>query len=434
VLSPLRRSPLPIRLLFVIGSIACCCAEWIKKAYFYYVAFVPDGDSYLRMARGDGAHVMQPFVSRQMGALLAAATARLLHWSVEQAFFLQAIVSVIFLLCIVYAIAVKTMAPRWLLLAIALSPFWGPQVQYFVLPDALYSAELAVLLVLLLMERLGAASLMMFPLMLTRESTSLTLLCFLVAAWGVLRWRDRIAAVLSAAAGSWLVGRLAAGSIANKENLPQAIYLLMKVPWNFLRNVIGLQPWSNVNPELCSVPRWYLPLHLGPVSAIGVCGYSSAGRHEMFAALFYNFGILPLIVCYLWWVHRSWFGRSVLLRFTLLYGSISFLLAPMLGTWMIHLMSYGWPLFFVALPLLFDELPSPPLVGPRAWAGCLLFALQIVACRLAVWSLTAWFIPVEGTIWLLGFVCLRYWMGSAAEIRSASIETTRGASALPLEP
>lgn len=409
-MAPLVGSPRWLQWLLCSGSIALTLALTVRLAYIPFAWAIPDGNAYLAIARGDVAQVMQPFASRQLGAMLAAATARLLHSTIEQAFFLQATVSVAFTLAIVAAIAVKTQSPRWLLLAIAIVPFWSPQVQYFVLPDALYAAELAVLLVLLLLDRLGAAALMMFPLMLTRESTSLTVVCLLIAAWKPMRWRDRIVAVASAGLGTWAVSRLDAGSLSNKEQLPPSIYMLMKVPWNLLRNVLGLQPWSNVNSELCTVPRWSLPLHLGPIHAVGICGVSFSPLYVWLTAVVYNFGLLPVLLGYIWWHRRHHKGRSVLLRFVLLYGAISFALTPMLGTWMIHLSSYAWPLFFVALPLLLDELPLPAMHGSRAWAALGFFALHIVACRVATSFLESWYLPLQIVLWMVALLLVHQWL------------------------
>lgn len=409
-MAPLAGSPRWLQWSLCVGSIALTLALTARLAYLPFAWAIPDGNAYVAIARGDMAQVMQPFASRQLGAMLAAATARLLHSTVEQAFFLQATVSVAFTLAIIAAIAVKTQSPRWLLLAMAIVPFWSPQIQYFVLPDALYSAELAVLMVLLLLDRLGAAALMMFPLMLTRESTSLTLVCLLIAAWKPMRWRDRIVAVASAALGSWAVSRLAVGSLSNQEHLPQSIYMLMKVPWNLLRNVLGLQPWSNVNTELCTVPRWSLPLHLGSIHAVGICGVSFSPLYTWMTAVVYNFGLLPVLLGYLWWQRRPRSSRCVLLRFALLYGTISFVLTPMLGTWMIHLSSYAWPLFFVALPLLFDELPLPATHGSRAWAGLGFFALHIVACRVATGFIESWYLPVQMVLWMLALWLVHLWL------------------------
>ena len=248
---------------------------------------------------------------------------------------------------------------------------------------------------------------MMFPLMVSRESTSLVLVCFLIACWGALRWSDRVVAVISAVAGAAVVSRLAKDAQTNVEHLPQSVYMLAKVPWNFLHNILGVVPWSNVYPKLCTVPAWSMTLHAGPVRAVGVCGFSGHSWELIAQAMLTSFGLLPLLVAYLWWRRDRLAKRSLLLRFALLYGTVSLVLAPLLGIWMVHLIGYAWPLFLVALPLLFDEQPE----GRRAGAGLAFFCLHLAAC----WVSYRWMwwpqITVEGGLWAAGFLAVRWWRG-----------------------
>ncbi len=284
----------------------------------------------------------------------------MLHLSIHGGFFVEAGISLLVLLAVVCWLMLGTAAPRWMLVAVVVVPTWVTLVQNLVFPDLFYAALLALMLLLLAREHLFAAALMMFPLMLTRESTSLTLLCFLLAAWSSLRWRDRIAAVVAAVAGSVVVSRLAAGAQPNVEHLPEAIYMLAKIPWNFLRNVLGVLPWSDANTELCKVPVWSFPFHFGPVHALGVCGVSFHQQLVAIDVTLGNFGLLPMLLVWLWWRGRRDEGqkRSLLLRFTLLYGAVSFLLAPVIGAGFLHLVGYAWPLFLVALPQLFAPFPD----------------------------------------------------------------------------
>ena len=141
--------------------------------------------------------------------------------------------------------------------------------------------------------------------MLSRESTSLTLVCFLIAAWGWMRWRDRIVAVVSAAAGSVLVSHLASRAQPNSEHLPQSLYMMAKVPWNFMNNVLGIVPWSNVNTEFCTVPNlddanssWWSPCDRDLRLFI-------SGWMKISEAILSDFGLLPLLLCFVWWRSRK---------------------------------------------------------------------------------------------------------------------------------
>jgi hypothetical protein len=382
----------------------------------------PDSSHYLRIAAGHTDTVMQPFASRQLGAHVAALLAHLMHADLQTGFLIEAALSLIFAMGVTCCLALRTSAPRWLLLALVLVPSWVLLVQYLVLPDLWYAALLAGLLLLLTKEQWFAAALMMFPLMLSRESTSLTLVCFLIAAWPRIdaRCRLRVAAtaIISAVAGSIVVNKLAAGSQPNGEHLPQAIYLFAKVPWNFLRNVAGVLPWSDANSQLCKVPVWSAPVNLpfhSSVHAVGVCGFSLIQQGLAVEGTMTNFGLLPLLVAVLWWRHRRWQGRSVLLRFALLYGGVSYVLSPVLGAGFAHLMQYAWPLFLVALPQLFDEFQDGPLTRSRMAAG---FGFLVLHLTAGVISFLPWFLLMISAglaLWVAGYLLLRHWFGPTSQ-------------------
>jgi hypothetical protein len=379
----------------------------------------PDSSHYLKLAAGHTELVEQPFASRQLGPRVAAALGRLLGGDLHRGFLLQGFASLAFAMGVTCWLALRSTAPRWMLLAIVLVPSWAVLVQYLVLPDLWYAALLAGLLVLLEREWYVAAAVWMLPLMLSRESTSLTLLCFLAAAWPGMkarRWLVAAIAVAAAVAGSVAVAKLAAGSRPNVEHLPQAVYMFAKLPWNFLRNVAGVMPWSDANPELCTVPVWSVPVHFGPVHALGVCGFSFMQQLLALEGTLTNFGLLPLLTGVVWWrcgVLRSRQGepRSALLRFALLYGGVSFVLAPLLGAGFVHLMQYAWPLFLVALPGLFDELPMVAMTASRMWASVGFFALSLGVPAIERWPDFGQRLCMGVAIWAVGYWLLRAWLG-----------------------
>jgi hypothetical protein len=377
-------------------------------AYGESVFVVGDARFYIGIANNDYSQVMQPFASRQLGALVVAGLAHAFHWTVERGFLVEGSLSLIFILAALYFLLAHTQAPRLVLFAIAFVPFWAALLEYLVLPDLWYSALLMVLLLLLSREDMLGAALMMFPLMLSRESTSLTLVCFLIAAWTWLRWRDRLIAIGSTIAAAVIVSHLAARAQSNLEHLPQTVYMLAKAPWNFMHNILGIVPWSNVYPDLCRVPIWSMPLHFGPVHAVGVCGFSLFGWYEIGLALLTNFGLLPMLAAFVW-RRRGTGTKNVLLRFTLLYGFVSLLLAPMLGTWIVHLIGYGWPLFFVALPLMFDQLEVTSPTGGRAVAAAAFLLVHLIVSYVSFNSTKFPQIVFDAILWIIGFLLLRYW-------------------------
>lgn len=409
--APVRQLPAAARIAAGLTAILCCLLYAMRSVSFQESVYVAaDARFYLGIATGDYSQVMQPFASRQLGALLVAGLMHLLHCTVERGFVFEGTASIVVLLVEVYCLVLKTAAPRWILIAIAFVPFWSFLLQDLVLPDLWYSALLAVMLLMLDGEHLLAASIMMFPLMLSRESTSLTLACFLIAAWKRLTWRNRAIAVISAMAGSVVVKHLAVRAQPNAEQLPGLVYMLAKVPWNFLNNVLALAPWSNVNTQFCAVPRWTLPIHFGRVHAIGICGFSIKGWILISEAVLSEFGLLPLLVGFLWWRTRKSSETNVLLRFALLYGGASVVLAPVLGTWFARLIGYAWPIFFVALPLLFERFPQTLLNTSRNAAALGFFGVHLLVFYWAYRLPWVTQLGLNLLMWGVGFVLLRYWL------------------------
>jgi hypothetical protein len=410
----------------VVAVLSSAALALVIVAHMEPLFAVSDAPFYVSIAKGDTAHVMQPWASRQLGALLVAAMAHVLHWTIERSFILEGVLSLLITLGAIYGLMLYTAAPRWMLLAVAVLPSWIPLVQYLALPDLWYAALLAIVFLLLARGQFTAAALMMFPLMLSRESTSLTLVCFLAAGWKRLHWGQRIAAIAAAGAGSAVVGRLTASSQANIEHLPEAIYMFAKVPWNFMRNVVGVVPWSNVDTDLCRVPVWSMRFHYHSVQRVGVCGFSWMQQLVSLEVVLTSFGLLPLLLGFLWWRHRRFPARSFLLRFSLLYGAACMVLAPVLGAGFQHLEGYAWPLFLVALPLLFDEFPGAEFsitqaslgltprfsVKRREAASAGFFALHVTACAISYWLTLLPQIAAGAGLWIAGFLLLRQWWGT----------------------
>ena len=412
----------------VLLAVGITAAYAIAAARFEGSIFgMSDVGWYLRMASGDTHSIMQPFASRQLGPAVVRLIAGLLHWTVQQAFLLQGAVALLVTLAVVFALMMQSAAPRWMLAAVAVVPFWPQLYVGLVLPDLWYAALLSVFLLLLARRRFLAAACMMFPLMISRESTSLTLVCLLIAGWRPLRWPGRLLALGSGLAGTLLVQRLTAHNPGNIERLPQSMYLLAKAPWNLLRNVLGISPWSNVDGYLCRVPMWQHNFHLGPLHAVGVCGFSLEQPRDSLGAALTTFGLLPLLAVFLWTRSRragvrdtgnsGAEDRSLLIRFCLIYGGVSLLLAPMLGAWATRLFGYSWPLSLVAVPLLFrglGEAYGEALAVKKAAAAMVFLGLHLITCVLGFQGVTYTVAGVAVVLYFLGFAVLRWWFGPPA--------------------
>ena len=328
------------------SPIAVAAALWMRHIFDQ-----ADTEHYLNLAAGRPAQL--PFASRQLGPLLVRGLVGLTHLSVEQAFLVEGTLALLFFVGTVAFLLLRSGSPQWMVAALAGMFFWTLVYNGLVLPDLFYAALLCVFLLLLRERRMLAAGLMMFPLALARESTMLTLVCLLVAGWRRLRWYETAVAVVGTGSGIGLAKRLAANALPNTEGISPGLYLVAKMPWNLLKNFFGIDPWANVYRS-CEVPRWQIPLHLGPLTAVGVCRFG--WRYPVWLAFeaMAIFGLLPLLLLKLRRVRMPMSeGREqVLLRFCVIYGVISFCMAGLLGEAFGRLFGYSWPLFLVALPML----------------------------------------------------------------------------------
>lgn len=360
-----------------------------------------DAESYLGMARGKAE--MLPFASRQLGPMLARGIARQYHLPAESAFFDLGLASLLIFLGTTSWLLVRSDAPRWMIYALAGLMFWGFQFNALVMPDLLYATLVCGFLLLLRQGWVVAACLMMFPLMVTRESTLLTLVCFLIAGWNRLRKAEVATAVIAAGAAMGVVQRLATNALPNQEHISPMLYLIAKMPWNFMRNVLGIGVWANLYPS-CEVPRWQMEVPLGALRAIGICGFLPEIPARAFAVAMAMFGLLPLLLLRVWNVARRTGGREdLMLRFALLYGAVSFLMAPVLGEAFPRLYGYGWPLFLVALPILLRRSESNFVSG---WAAAGFVALHWFLTWALSWAYPTLLFPVALLCWTMGGVLL----------------------------
>ncbi len=313
---------------------------------------LPDVQFYVAMAHGRYDLVPQPFSSRPLAPLLARSIANLAHCRVEDGFEALAYVSLFTALLAVFWLLSRSKAPRWMILAVAIVPFWPQLLSFAGLPDPLYTALLAALLVALETGWVYVAAGLMLPLMLARESTVLVLLCLLAVCGRRLRWGGSALAIGAAITGAALVKHFSAGGLPNPEHLSGGTYMFGKIMSNSLRS-LGVVPWSNVYPYLCNAPAWQMRLRLGGVETVGVCSWEISAPMQAIWAILTSFGVLPMLLIAPRRRPRDTFPHGdLLLPFCLLYGGISLLLAPALGTWYVRLVGYAWPLPLVAVPRL----------------------------------------------------------------------------------
>jgi hypothetical protein len=195
--------------------------------------------------------------------------------------------------------------------------------------------------------------------------------------------------------------------------------VLSKVPWNLLRNVFGLDMWTNVNTA-CGTPVWKHPFHLGAVDAVGFCGISPLQPLLVLQGMVTTFGVLPVLAVWLWWRNRAWRSQSVLLRFCLCYGAISFVLAPLIGVWFYRLFGYAWPLLLIGVPSLFRGNAPQSRGGIRSWKGVLFCVIHLGCCGLTFAQQVPRMVLMEAALWVAAALVLWSPSGASGEASSAA--------------
>lgn len=348
---------------------------------------VADGEYYRMLAAGEHRAVPTPFSVRVLGPAIAGWLGRVTGIGADHGFLVLSILSLATLLACLALLLRRWRVGAGLLAAIFLMPFWTGLFHDYFLPDLLHAALLGGMLLCLARGQYLLAMLLLFPEYLARDATLLVAVCLAIAAWRRIPFRTLTLGAVAAIAGlvaSQHFGRLGAPSI---DGLRGGAYLAGKVVWFLFRNLFGITLWTNTRP-LCT-PVWTMALpqgmHLGAIRLIGVCQPSLYGPTRTLLAGAGIFGIGPAIALFYWrplvrcggdaasLSRRD--GLSIVLRFSLIYGFISLLSAPILAASIDRLVSYAWPLFLIALPAAIAAHPEP--LQPR-W-GWLLGAHLLIS-------------------------------------------------------
>ena len=328
--------------------------------------YAPDAGQYRLLARGQRGAVPEPFSARILGPAIAGWLGHVSGLGVDTGFLLLGIVCLIALLAMVAGLLWSWRAPTAIFAGIFLMPFWVDIFHDYYLPDLLHATIIAAILLCLLFGHTALALLLLFPAYLARESTVLVAVCLIFAGWRRIPLRSAAIGVLAILCGGLVSRHYGRSGPLSVHGMSGGAYILGKLFWNFFKNVLGVPLWANALPE-CS-PVWVRALphgyHLGAIQLIGVCRPSLSGPASLLLAWFGIFGIGPALAVALW--RRPVFplvreqeasvltppspGLVIVLRFCMVYGALSFLIAPLLGASVDRLVEYAWPFYLVVLP------------------------------------------------------------------------------------
>jgi hypothetical protein len=373
---------------------------WVCFAALFLLALPlfpdPESDSpqYLKMAYGLIGEVPKPFSGRVLVPLAARIMARISHVSVENCFALIALIAYAAI-----AVTVRALAGRLRIDGRLVGLAWFLPLMLFCFAHPYSPDLLAMLWVALILLAVDAglpwvAAALFVPALLTRESLAALGLVMFVSYLMSRRFRYAAAVVVAVAGGLWLAGRLSAESAANVHEMSPLIYMVAKIPANFLGNLLGINIWTN-SFQWCDAPAFTVEVphfvSLGKIKAFGLCRPDGDEVVRGWLPYVAAFGIgTGILIALARPIAKGWRDLPEAVRLALVYGVLMFILGPMSGKSVMRTTFYGWPAFLIAGPFLFQRFLLPVLERSER---ILLAAFYLIGTWAAVWTITGRHLP-----------------------------------------
>jgi hypothetical protein len=391
-----------------------------------------DSPMYIAMAEGQFEKVLAPFSDRVLVPLLSASIHSALGIPIAASFAAISLVgAALFFICVTLVYRHYGLRPYTLLPALLAVPWVIDAVRDAYLPDSLVMGLTCLFLVLVLDDRWLAGAIVGFLSILARE-TSLILIFFAIGfAAHQRRWSLAVIFALAGVAAVLVVKEMAP-AVPNVHAMNGLLYMALKIPVNFLRNVLGVQFWLN-DMHWCSTPLVSIPVrpalsaYLGKITAIGVCAPNLMAPITNGALVLSLFGVLPAMTVALVSRSRRELRQDPWLLLVVLYGGSMFFLGICTGESVCRLLTYGWPLFVFAMPILwqahFDSEPfdSGSLMAAQlglSWLGPILGS---AVGKFAWWEDAA----VASAVALIGLV-LNGWAYHLVDAKRLAARDLRG--------
>ena len=342
-------------------------AAWLFPLSDYDV----DSHFYVDISTGNLASVNKPFSNRILHATVASLLSTIQSIGTSTSFTIISLAALVTFVTVM-SVTLKNLLPLGGIIALIAVPMVVKSFQEIYLPDLFHLTLLSILFLCLRNEKIFLSLLVLLLLHLTRKSTVVLTLFLVVTSFFRQNWKLFWGGLFAGILGLSIVNYMTSFGAANVHALNDLTYFIAKVPYNLLKNIFGLVMWTDslavVSPDAfpnaplwsVQVPRW---IPSGDIHSIGFYQFDPIYVLNTFKQYITLFGVLPFIALLFLSNKRS---RDLLIRehfsqLACLYGGTSFLIAPMLGASVARLIGYGWPLFWIALPLgLSDYFLSAP--------------------------------------------------------------------------
>jgi hypothetical protein len=315
---------------------------------------VADSEQYIQLAEGHPENTIKPFSGRILYPALVRGL-KSMGLSTDRGFMTAALLALIMLPFVISLTGAKD-ARHWLtLLPVLISPFLMQMFSECYLPDLFYAALLGLFFLVFKQARLASLAVFL-ALFLTRESTILLGACIVFIALHRSDKRLALSICLATAVGLAAVKYAGVSGRPNIHEMNDLMYMLVKVPFNLILNVTGIQFWANTL-DYCtplvsfSIAGW---LPLGSIKTIGVCEHNLMRPLTTLALMLTTFGVAPTLLLFHLKQHPRQFlkEKPLWLAVALLYGILSFFLGVALGSSVYRLIGYGWPAFWFTMPIM----------------------------------------------------------------------------------
>ena len=265
----------------------------------------PDNLHYAAMASGTwrigdaGLPVLEPFANRVLAPLLAGLLARSTGLDVMTAMAVINGAALILIGLVVAAYFERKTVPLSAALTVAAMPIFGTLALFAATVDALFVLVTIVALIAAFELRRTLTAPLALTALLLRESF-IAYYPFLVVR-DLLRgaWLQVAALIAVAVLAVTLIELAKPYETSNIHNMSGLAYLILKIPVNLIKNLLGITFWTNtkswcVDPFLTFDVRW-LP-GLGDVKTVGICTPTPNRAINTLINFLCIFGIVPLLV------------------------------------------------------------------------------------------------------------------------------------------
>jgi len=278
----------------------------------------------------------------------------------EEAFFLVSALSlVLWVCCVVSLLKPSSLTQLFTHSLVFAYPFIGLIASQFYFPEIVHAALLSAFLMCLQRQHqrfcqyIGLVLLAL--LVMSREITVLLSIILFARSMVLRRWKYTFGVAVSTGVGLAIVYIATRQGLPNPEHLPGILYLALKLPFNFLRNVLGIEFVTDAIWYCEPVVSWRVPdsLQIGNIRTIGLCRWNPNRALSTLGALLTIFGLWPTIL--LWAARTRRLPKAPWVTIALAYGTLAYLIGTSVGSGVFRLVSYGWPLIIVAIAS-FDQI------------------------------------------------------------------------------